>query len=178
MSDEASQPEFGPGGYLPPKASQRARKIVLREQMGFGWPLAAAGAALLVAIAGAFYLATASRPPGAPYVSLGPFAEVDASGAAVLDDGAGNAALVVRAGGPPRVFLAEQTVAWCATSGRLEGGGAAWSSQGQLVYGEGESLQPLRSVVFDGVVYADFTTPQPKPAPAPNDVPPACASGD
>ncbi|HUG87123.1 MAG TPA: hypothetical protein VMM13_21320, partial [Euzebya sp.] len=44
----AQQPEFGPGGYLPARAAQRARKIVLREQMGLHWAVAAVVAGLLI----------------------------------------------------------------------------------------------------------------------------------
>nr|MBA2530088.1 adenosylcobinamide-GDP ribazoletransferase [Euzebyales bacterium] len=64
------QPDYGPRGYLPERAAKRARKIVLREQMGPAWPLAAVAAALLVGATGLWYLVTAGRPPGPPYTPL------------------------------------------------------------------------------------------------------------
>ncbi|MTV26636.1 hypothetical protein FTX61_14610 [Nitriliruptoraceae bacterium ZYF776] len=38
MPDDPQQtPEFGPSGYLPERASKRARKIVLRAPLGLQW---------------------------------------------------------------------------------------------------------------------------------------------
>ena len=182
-----SGPDFGPGGYLPPKAAKRARKIVLREQMGFGWPLAAVAAAVLVAVAGGAYLYTSSRGPAEPFRALQPLTEVPAGGAATLPvAGAGDPGvrvLVVRAGGSVRAFLPEpDEVSWCAASQRLETTDgdtprpAAWTADGRLVYGERMSLQPLRSTVYDGIVYVDLETQLPPPAPGPPESPPECGS--
>ena len=175
---QLSGPEFGPGGYLPPKASKRARKIVLREQMGFGWPLAAIAASVLVLIAGGAYLVTMNRPPAAPFVEMRRLTEVPAGGAATVSgQGDAPAALIVRAGGPVRAFRAQPIeVAWCPESGRLESVDAAWLPNGALVYGDRrESLVPLRTVVHNGVIYVDFDTELPAPAPALQDQPPVCA---
>ena len=180
MSDEASQPEFGPGGYLPPRAAKRARKIVLREQMGTGWPLAAVLAAVLVAVAGGAYLYTSTRAPAAPFVAMGPLTQVEpGSAASVTSDAAGGVeALVVRAGGTVRAFRAEPgDIAWCPESGRIENAQAAWTPEGRAVHGEAQSLRPLRSVVYDGVVYVDTTTSLPRPPAAPGGAPPVCGAG-
>jgi len=175
-----SSPEFGPRGYLPPKAAKRARKIVLREQMGMGWPLAAAAAAVLVALAGVAYFLFVMRAPGPPYVDLGAVEQVPATGSAELTSApAGATALVVRSAGAVRAFAAQPPgVAWCAQSRRLETADAAWAADGRLVHGDGQSLQPRRVVVHDGRVYVDVRTQLPRPAPAPGGPPPACEGTD
>ncbi|MPZ72038.1 MAG: hypothetical protein GEU74_02200 [Nitriliruptorales bacterium] len=167
-------PDFGPGGYLPPKAAKRARKIVLREQMGRGWPLAAVAAAVVVAVTGVVFLRVWNSPPRAPFVAVGDVADVDPSGAAVLDaEGAG--AIVIRAGGAIRAFrLDREGTAWCPQSSRLETDDAAWTRDGRVVFGGEDSLTPLRSVVFDGVVYVDPTSAAEPPPPAPRGAPPVC----
>ena len=172
-----SGPEFGPGGYLPEKASKRARKIVLREQMGFGWPLAAVAASLLVLVAGGVYLLTMNRPPAAPFVAMHPLTRVPADGATtVYGEGDAPPTLIVRAGGPVLAFRAPTIeVGWCPESGRLESVDAVWLPNGALVYGDRrESLVPLRTVVHNGVIYVDLDTELPPPAAALRDQPPMC----
>jgi hypothetical protein len=171
---EVAGPEFGPGGYLPPKAAKRARKIVLREQMGWGWPLAAVAASLLVAVAGGIFLLTSNRPPQAPFVALTALNQVDAAGAGTASAPGLSTVLVVRAGGVVRTFrMPETDVVWCSESRRLESGDAAWNPAGAAVFGRRASLTPLRSVVFDGTVYVD-PAPLPAPASAPGGAAPAC----
>ena len=173
-----SGPEFGPGGYLPSKAAKRARKIVLREQMGFGWPLAAVVAALIVAAAGGAYLYTSSRGPAEPFRAVQPLAKIPVGGAAtLLVSGTGDpgvSVLVVRAGGSVRAFLPDADVAWCPQSQRLENDDSAWTVDGQLVHGPRRSLQPVRSTVYDGIVYVDVDTQLPPPPPGPAGPPPVC----
>ena len=174
-----SGPEFGPGGYLPPKAAKRARKIVLREQMGFGWPLAAVAASLLVLIAGGAFLLQMSRPPAYPYVAFAPLTDVPAGGAATLTaPDTGWTAHIVRAGGGVRAFAGEPgDPTWGPESGRLETEDAAWRPDGTLVHRVGsarESLVPLRSVVHDGVIYVDVANLGTPPPPALGDRAPVC----
>jgi hypothetical protein len=157
---ESEQAQYGPGGYLPERAAKRARKIVLREEMGLQWPIAAVVAAVIVLAAGLWFVRADSRPPGEPFEAVLDIDEVDPRGAAVLpaaDPGTG--LVVVRAGGGVRVFRTPtDEVAWCAESGRLEApGGAVWNTNGRLVGGPGESLEPLPSQVFDGTLYVDET---------------------
>ncbi len=178
--------EFGPRGYLPERAARRARKIVLREQMGVGWPLAALLAAVLVAGAGVVFLRTSNRPPGPPFASVATLEQLAAGSATVATTDAGPV-LVVRGGGRVRAFAAPDRAAssggasgaatWCPATDRIEASdGRVWSPDGRLVGGRGASLQPLRSVVFDAVVYVDPTTPLPAPVPDPRGERPACAS--
>ncbi len=126
--------------------------------MGFGWPLAAVAASVLVLVAGGAFLYLSTRPPSEPFLATRPLEEVPADGVAYGStvDPPGAQALLVRADGPLRAFQAEPDVLWCPESRRLERPGMAWTSDGRLAYGEGESLPPLRSVVHDGVVYVDF----------------------
>jgi hypothetical protein len=169
-----STPEYGPSGYLPPKAAKRARKIILREQMGWGWPLAAVAAALVVVVAGLLFLRGFTRAPGEPFVAVASLTEVQPGEAAVLT-AQEMPALIVRAGGALRAFAAQHaTTVWCAGSQRLESPDSAWRIDGTRTFGSGESLRPLHSVVFDGVIYVDFTSELPAPPPQPGNQPPAC----
>lgn len=170
------RPEFGPGGYLPERAAKRARKIVLREQMGLGWPLAAVLAALLLVGVGAAYFLTQTGPPGDPFVDAGRLDQVDPRGAESLRIPSGDEVLVVRGGGGVAVFQDPGVeVTWCRQSRRIESSaGQVWALDGQLVGGGGESLQPLRSAVFDGVVYVDPAPRTPAPDPAPAGERPTC----
>lgn len=171
-----SGPEFGPGGYLPPKASKRARKIVLREQMGFGWPIAALAAAIIVAVAGGAFLFVSTRAPGPPFVAMGPLTDVEPGSAEFIQSGhAGLGAFVVRAGGSVRAFRPEPgDIAWCSQSGRIENATLAWSADGRLVHGDGESLTPLRSAVHGGLIYVDTSTDLAPPPADPGGEPPVC----
>jgi hypothetical protein len=65
------RPEFGPSGYLPERASKRARKIVLRAPLGTQWIVASILAGLLVVVAGGLYLQRRDDPPPAPWTAVG-----------------------------------------------------------------------------------------------------------
>ncbi|MEX0658920.1 MAG: hypothetical protein WD080_07275 [Egibacteraceae bacterium] len=179
--DPEQRPDFGPGGYLPRRAAQRARKIVLREQMGMGWPIAAVAAAVVVALVGAVFLFTATRggPPGPPFVPVAPLTAADPDGAATfaLDGAVGgvDAVLVVRAGGLRTYAAPGVAVTYCAASRRLETADRVWNLRGRLVGGDGDSLRPLATRLHDGQVYVDPTAPGPAPAPAPAGETPTCA---
>jgi hypothetical protein len=153
-----SPPDYGPRGYLPARAAARARKIVLRDRMGLHWPIAALGAAVVIALAGAVFLQRWSSPPGAPWVAAGPLSAVDPGSAAVVAvPGLGERVLVVRAAGDVRAFAAPPgAVAYCAASGYLEAaGGEVWTLDGRAFGGRGQSLERLPVRVFDGVVYVN-----------------------
>lgn len=173
------RPEFGPRGYVPTQAAKRARKIVLREPMGLGWPVAAVVAGALLVLLGVVFLLTRTGPPGAPFTAVGAVADMDPRGATTLratDASGGGEVLVVRAGGPVRVFLApEQDVAYCPASKKLEGeAGGVWALDGRLLGGDGTSLIPLSSQVHDGTLYANLAEPLPAPPAADLDTTPAC----
>jgi hypothetical protein len=183
-----TDPDYGPRGYLPERAAKRARKIVLREQMGLQWPIAAVVAAILVLLAGAVFLATGTGPPEAPFSPVATIDEVDPRGAEVLAAGvpaseglpapAADIA-VVRAGGGVRVFaVPDAEVVWCAASGRLEhGDGSVWNPNGRLVGGGAGagSLEQVAAQVYDGVLYVDVTARAPAAPPALAGEAPECA---
>jgi hypothetical protein len=161
VSVAPDQDEYGPRGYLPERAARRARKIVLRGRMGIGWPLAAVGAAVLVATVGIAFLLRVG-PPGPPYRAAGSLTAVAPASAEVLPlEGPQGGVLVVRAEGTVRAFTPPPTpVAWCGATRRLESAtGQVWTGDGVLVGGDGTSLRSLPSSVYDGVVYVDPTDP-------------------
>lgn len=174
-NDPDERLDFGPGGYLPRRAAQRARKIVLREQMGLGWPLAAIAAALLVGLVGAVFLLTRSEAPAPPFVPVGPVDVARPAGAVVVPDATGSDLLVVRAGGALRVFEAPGVpVVYCPASRRLEAPGLVWNLRGRLVGGDGRSLRPLASLQHDGGLYVDPGSAGPVPEPDRAGETPAC----
>ncbi|CAN5242825.1 hypothetical protein BH20ACT8_BH20ACT8_05100 [soil metagenome] len=177
--DGRRSPEFGPGGYLPQRAARRARKIILREQMGLGWPAAAVGASLLVLLAGLAFLLLRTGPPGSPFAAAGELAAVEAGGVGVVELG-DTELLVVRSGGGVRVYLAPaEAVDYCQASGRLEGAdGTVWNLAGRRVGGSGDSLAPVPGQVHRGVLYADPTGAGTPPPPAGAEAEPECASRD
>lgn len=159
--DPDPDPQFGPSGYLPQRAARRARKIVLRAEMGLGWPAAAIAAALLVGLTGLAFFVLRAGPPDAPFEPVADIAEIDARGAEVVGD-----LLVVRAGGGVQVFSAPETsVRYCTAAGALEGAdGTIWNLNGRRISAGGMSLTPVASQVHDGTLYADPTTTGPAPA--------------
>ncbi|MBA2730443.1 MAG: hypothetical protein H0U48_06795 [Euzebyaceae bacterium] len=165
------EPDFGPRGYLPQRAARRARKIVLREQMGRSWLLAAFGATALVAVAGLVFVLVAGRAPGEPF-SLAGLVDRVAQG----DAGMVGNAFVIRGGGSVRAFVPPKgEVQWCAQTDRLEAAdGRVWTADGRLVGGRGRSLTPLRSTVFQGTLFVDHDTPLPSPAPDDRGAVPGC----
>jgi hypothetical protein len=168
--------EFGPRGYLPPRAARRARKIILREQMGLGWPVAALGASLLVLLAGLAFLLLRTGPPASPFAAVGELSAVEPGGVGAVELG-GEELLVVRSGGGVRVYLApREAVDYCPASGRLEGAdGTVWNLNGRRVGGPGDSLAPVPAEVHSGVLYADPTSAGPPPPPAGTDADRECA---
>jgi hypothetical protein len=170
MSDR--RPDYGPSGYLPEKASRRARKIVLRAPLGLPWVLAAVAAGVVLLVVGVVFLARAGDPPGPPFVPVGP---VDAVGAARFDPERG--VLLVGATGRVRAFVAPPDSApprYCERSQRLESAdGRVWSLTGRALDG-GPSLDRHPAVVHDGTVYVDFSTITPGPPPEDAGAEPSC----
>src|SRR5690625_4651989 len=167
-----SAPDYGPAGYLPPRAARRARKIILRARMGLGWPAPAIGAAVLVAVTGVAFFILRAGPPDAPFQEVTAIEAVDPRGAAVAGD-----LLVVRAGGGVQVFTAPDVpVEYCAASGALEAeDGTVWNLSGRRISStQGGSLAPVASQVHDGVLYADPTTTGSPPPGEDRGAVPAC----
>lgn len=161
--------EFGPSGYLPERASKRARKIVLRAPLGAQWIVAAVVAGLAVIVAGVLFLATAGDPPPEPWVAVGAVDELPQAAAATGLD-----ILVVTAGGRIRAFADAIDVRYCEPTNRLEAAdGRVWSLTGR---GLGSaSLAEHPTLTQDGIAYVDPTRTSPGPDPDPEAVEPGCA---
>lgn len=170
-----SPAEFGPGGYLPPRAAKRARKIVLREQMGLHWPIAAVVAGILIVLVTLPFVLGQGDPPGPPSVEVGPLEQIDPSGDGLVDAG-GTPVLVVRAGGVLRAFVDPPADArWCPASRRIESpDGRIWTAEGRLIAGDGMSLDRGQAQAHDGLLYVD-PTPVAGPEPIPGDAEPGCS---
>jgi hypothetical protein len=171
VTEPSSPPEFGPRGYLPERASKRARKIVLRAPLGLQWIVAAAVFGVLVLVAGLLWL-TSGGPPGPPFV---PAAAVDGTaGPAVTHVDDPDLWLVTGAG--PVLAVPSDTVdalVWCEASNRLEAeDGRVWTATGR---GLGTDSLPTHPVtVHDGTAYVDPGTTVPGARPAEEAAPPAC----
>lgn len=163
--------EFGPSGYLPPKASARARKIVLRAPLGIQWVVGAVVAGVVVVIAGLLWLSR-SGPPEAPYEATIEVAAID--DVAHLD---GRDALAVAAAGPVRVYVTSPEVTgditWCPDSGRLEFASGVWSASSGRGFGV-ESLPRHPSEVHEDTLYVDFSTTIDGPAASSTPEQPTC----
>jgi hypothetical protein len=102
-------PTPDPGGtprrtaYLPPRAA-KARKLILRSQLGRGWILASALFGLVILAAGGLYLARAGRP-GPPWVRVAALKALPAGAVTEVPGPAGQVVVVDRRGDEPRVFL-------------------------------------------------------------------------
>lgn len=166
---DAEHPAFGPSGYLPAKASARARKIVLRAPLGLQWVVAAVVAGLVVLVAGGLWL-TRSGPPGAPFIPVMDLTEVGE--AALLPD---LDALVVTVAGPIVVFVdaSGHGLAYCPASGRVEGDHGVWSAATGRGWGV-ESLARHPSVVHDGTLYVNPQQVVPGPPPSATMEQPVC----
>jgi hypothetical protein len=105
-SDPPPRPARDPGGrlaYLPPRAA-RARKLILRSQLGRGWIIASALFGVVILAAGALFLTRAGRP-GPPWVRVAPLSALPAGAVTEVAGPAGQVVVVDRRGGL-RAFLA------------------------------------------------------------------------
>lgn len=170
-------PEFGPSGYLPERASRRARKIVLRAPLGLQWVVGSLVVGVVLVVAGLLVLGDEGPPP-APFAPVATLDDVTAAEVVALPappDGDGRL-LVVAVGGAPRAFLAPEgtTPAWCDASGLLESAdGSTWRPTGRGTGGT-PSLVPLPAVVHDDRVHVDATSPGQAAAPDEAGPDPAC----
>jgi hypothetical protein len=101
------RPGRDPGGrvaYLPPRAA-RARKLILRSQLGRGWIVAAALFGVVILAAGVLFLARGGRP-GPPWVRVADVPALAAGTVTQVPGPAGQVVVVDRRGGELRAFLA------------------------------------------------------------------------
>jgi hypothetical protein len=99
-------PGRDPGGkvaYLPPRAA-RARKLILRSQLGRGWVLAAALFGLVILAAGGLFLLRGGRP-GPPWVRVAPVSALPAGAVTQVAGPSGQVVVADRRDGL-RAFLA------------------------------------------------------------------------
>lgn len=149
-TDPASSLGYGPSGYLPSRASARARKIVLRAPLGIQWVIASVVAGVVVVVAGTWFLSRTSQPPPPPFEAT--IAVADLDGLAALRDGV----VAVAAGGPVRVYLVPPSAVLCPINGRIEASNGSWSASTGRGFGT-ESLPRHPSLVHAEVVWVDFT---------------------
>jgi len=165
----SEQPEFGPSGYLPERASQRARKIVLRAPLGAQWIVASLVAGVVVVVAGVWLLLSAGGAPEAPWVAV---TEVDDVGRALTV--AEQDVLLVAGAGRIRAFAAAGEVVFCPDSNRLESPeGRVWSLTGRGL-GGAASLSEHPTMLHERTVYLDPTIEVAGPDPSDEPAEPAC----
>ncbi len=118
--------------YLPPRAA-KARKLILRSQLGLPWLLAAALFGLVILVAGVLFLVKGGRP-GAPWERVGPVASFADGAVTQAPYRAGEALVVDRRGGTLRAFLVAHGS--CPVVGASDGfarpcTGQVWDSEGR-----------------------------------------------
>jgi hypothetical protein len=129
--------------YLPPRAA-KARKLILRSQLGRGWVVASAAFGLVILVAGALFLARAGRP-GAPWVRVAPLAALPAGDVTEAPGPDGQVAVVDRRGGDLRVFLSPPGPCPVVAAGAgfaRPCSGQRWDAEGAPA--AGQPAQPLR----------------------------------
>jgi hypothetical protein len=171
-SGDQPRPDFGPSGYLPERAAQRARKIILRSPLGLQWVLGAVAVGLVVVVAAVFYLLRDPAPPTDDYTAVAPLTEVGDE--QLLE---GRDALIVTAPGRVRTFAVDpdDLPSYCEASRRLESpSGRVWAPTGRGLDG-GPSLAEHSTIVVEGVVYVDLGRTLPSPPPEETGAEPACS---
>jgi hypothetical protein len=97
-------PEPRRTAYLPPRAA-KARKLILRSQLGRGWIVASAAFGLVILVAGGLYLARAGRP-GPPWVRVAALEALPAGAVTEVPGPARQVVVVDRRGDELRTYLA------------------------------------------------------------------------
>ncbi|MEX2549968.1 MAG: hypothetical protein WD638_07065 [Nitriliruptoraceae bacterium] len=168
--DEVDGLEFGPSGYLPERASKRARKIVLRSPLGLQWVVASLVAGLVVVVAGVLFLQRSGAPPAEPWVPAARLAELGS--AHVVED---LDVLLVPGAGRIRAFATADDISYCEASNRLESpDGEVWSLTGRGL-GGAPSLDEHPTRIQDDTVYVDPTVRAPGPDASDERAEPGCA---
>jgi nitrite reductase/ring-hydroxylating ferredoxin subunit len=124
--------------YLPPRAA-RARKLILRSQLGRGWIVASALFGLVILVAGVLFL-TRDGHPGPPWVRVAALSSLPAGTVTEVAGPAGQVVVVDRRGGELRAFLAPPGS--CPV--RVAGSGFARPCDGQRWDAEGGPASELR----------------------------------
>src|SRR6266498_2839987 len=90
--------------YLPPKAA-KARKLILRSQLGLPWILTAVLFGALILAAGSVFLVKGGRP-GAPWAEVAPLTRLPDGAVTEARGPSGQVVVVDRRGGTLRAFAA------------------------------------------------------------------------
>ena len=107
-TDRPPRPARDPGGrvaYLPPRAA-RARKLILRSQLGRGWIVASALFGLVILVAGVLFL-TRDGHPGPPWVRVAALSALPDGAVTEVAGPAGQVVVVDRRDADLRAFLAQ-----------------------------------------------------------------------
>jgi hypothetical protein len=151
--------------YLPPRAA-RARKLILRRQLGLPWMLTAALFGAVILAAGAVFLVRGGRP-GAPWVELAPLARFPDGAVSQVPGPAGQVAVVDRRGGALRAFVLAPGA--CPLVGAGSGfarpcAGQAWDGAGRPAHGGGRAappaMRPVAVQVARGDLYVNPVNPR------------------
>jgi hypothetical protein len=164
-TDRPPRPARDPGGrvaYLPPRAA-RARKLILRSQLGRGWIVAAALFGLVILAAGVLFL-TGDGRPGPPWVRVAALSSLPDGAVTQVAGPAGQVVVVDRRDADLRAFLAPPgpcPVVAAAGGFARPCAGDRWDAEGgpasNLRDGE-EAPAPLRRVAVSfagGDLYVD-----------------------
>jgi hypothetical protein len=133
--------------YLPPRAA-RARKLILRRQLGVGWIAAAAVFGLVILVAGGLWLARGGRP-GPPWARVAPLAALPAGAVSEAAGPGGRVVVVDRRGGDLRAFLAARGACPVVAAGAgfaRPCAGERWTAGGAPAPGGAGGQAPLRRV--------------------------------
>ncbi len=150
--------------YLPPRAA-RARKLILRRQLGLPWMLAAALFGAVILAAGAIFLAKGGRP-GSPWVELAPLARFPAGAVTEAPGPADQVVVVDRRGDALRTFVLAPGA--CPVVGAGSGFarpcvGQAWDGAGRPDGTRGRTalpaMRPVPVQVARGDLYVDPRAP-------------------
>jgi hypothetical protein len=147
--------------YLPPKAA-RARKLILRSQLGLPWVLTAVLFGALILAAGSVFLVKGGRP-GAPWVKVAPLTRLPDGAVTQTSGGSVQVVVVDRRGGGLRAFAVAPGA--CPVVGTAGGGfarpcaGQAWDSAGQPAatppHAAPPAMRPLPVQVARGDLYVN-----------------------
>lgn len=162
MADEHTRERTA---YLPPKAA-RARKLILRGQLGLPWMLTAALFGAVILAAGAAFLVKGGRP-GAPWVEVAPLARFPEGAVTEAPGPSGQLVVVDRRGGTLRAFALPP--GGCPVTGAGGGrfarpcAGQAWDAGGHADVTPGRAapppMRPLPVQVARGDLYVNPRAP-------------------
>jgi hypothetical protein len=154
VDEPAGKPERV--AYLPPRAA-RARKLILRTQLGLPWLIAALAFAALILVAGIVLLLRPDRP-GAPWVQVGPAGAFRVGAVTQVAGPDGQVLVVDRRDAVVRALLAAPGP--CPVVADGDGYARAcqqqrWDADGAPVAGGGPPLRRLPAQVTGGVLFVD-----------------------